>query len=90
MGDNSVSSLCCAEPGKEAVCCRMGLVVKSLLLAAMVALSAASVTFRIMERWYGGFKMEFTLTADSELNSWSIDMELSGTIDALQVGIELS
>ena len=68
----------------------MGLIVKSLLLAAVVALSTANVSFNILEKWYGGFKMQFTLTADSELNGWSIDMELSGQIDSLQVRSSLA
>ncbi|XP_076456621.1 endoglucanase A-like [Babylonia areolata] len=57
---------------------------RAILLATLVAVCAASVNFEIVERWWGGFKFRFDLTADQDINSWKLDLHLSGPIDNLQ------
>ena len=47
----------------------------------------AALQWSVLERWNGGFKVSFTLTAQQDLTSWAMLLSLSGDIDRVEVSV---
>jgi hypothetical protein len=61
-----------------------------VLSVTVVTEAQASVTGSAIEQWWGGFKLQFTITPTSSVDSWCFNVQLSGNIDNVEVILKLA